>query len=135
MVLQGVIADFISKKYEVIMIGDFNDYDAEIMDINNNKPTSQVLDILKGIRGVNAGKYLLQSVGENIIQEERYSDWWDSDNNCESSSIHDYSVIDHILVTDLIKKHINNTFMYHGYQEFCGKYDSDHYPVVIDLVF
>ena len=135
MVLQGVISDFISKKYEVIMIGDFNDYDAEIMDINNNKPTSQVLDILKGTRGENAGKYLLHSVGENLNQSERYSDWWDSDNNCETYSIHDYSLIDHILVTDLIKKYINNTFIYHGYQEFCGKYNSDHYPVVIDLVF
>lgn len=133
MILQSIISDFITRKYEVIMIGDFNDYDSEIMDVNNNKPISQVLDILKGIRGENAGKYLLHSVGENLNQAERYSDWWDSDNNCGTSSSHDYSLIDHILVTDLIKNHINNTFIYHGYKEFCGKYDSDHYPVVIDL--
>jgi hypothetical protein len=26
-----------------------------------------------------------------------------------------------------------NTFIYHEYDEYCGKYDSDHYPVVVDL--
>lgn len=30
------------------MMGDFNDFDGKILDVNNNKPTSQVLDILKG---------------------------------------------------------------------------------------
>ena len=30
--------------------------------------------------------------------------------------------------------YIINTFIYHGYNEFCGKYDSDHYPVVVDLI-
>lgn len=48
-VLQPVIADYISRKYEVIILGDFNDFDGEVLDVNNNKPTSQVLNILKGI--------------------------------------------------------------------------------------
>ena len=60
-------------------------------------------------------------------------DWWDSDNNCNTASKYDYSMIDHVLVTDLIRKNIVNTFIYHGYDEYCGKYDSDHYPVVVDL--
>jgi len=132
-ILQSVILGFIDKKYEVIMIGDFNDYDSEILDVNDNKPISKVLDILKGTYGENAGKYLLYSVAENIEKKERYSDWWNSDNNCATQSIHDYSMIDHILVTDTIKKYITNVFIYHGYLEFCGKYNSDHYPVVIDL--
>ena len=134
-VLQKVIYDYISKNYEVIMIGDFNDYDNEIEDINSNKPISKVLDILKGKYGDYVSKYNLYSVAETIPQNERYSDWWDSDNNCDTSSIHDYSMIDHILVTDSIKKNIINTFVYHGYDEYCGKYNSDHYPVVIDLLF
>jgi len=133
-VLQNVIYNYINQNYEVIMIGDFNDYDAEVMDMNNNKPTSRVLDILKGLQGDLAGKYQLKNVAESIVQNERYSDWWDSDNNCNTASKYDYSMIDHILVTESIQKNIFNTFIYHGYNEFCGKYDSDHYPVVIDLV-
>jgi exonuclease III len=135
LILQEVIYDYIvNKNYEVIMIGDFNDYDNDIPDINNNKPISHVLDILKGTYGYYYGKYILYSVSENIPQKQLYTEWWDSDNNCNTTSLNDYSTIDHILVTNKIQKLINNTFVYHGYNEYCGKYNSDHYPIVIDLV-
>ena len=133
-ILQTVIYDYISKDYEVIMLGDFNDYDAEVLDMNNNEPTSQVLDILKGNTGEYMGKYLLYSAAEKIEKNNRFSDWWDSDENCNTASKNDYSMIDHILVTDSIKNNINSVFIYHGYNEYCGKYNSDHYPVVIDLI-
>ena len=128
-ILQSIIYSYIQDGYEIVMIGDFNDYDNEIPDINSNKPISQVLDILKGY-GAN---YILYSVGLNISQNERYSDWWDSDNNCNTSSINDYSVIDHILVSKKIQSWISNVFIYHGYDEFCNKINSDHYPVIVDL--
>jgi exonuclease III len=134
-VLQTVIYDYISRDYELIMIGDFNDYDAEILDMNSNKPISQVLDILKGLKGDYSGKYQLTNIAETINQTKRYSDWWDSDNNCNTASKYDYSMIDHILVTDSIKDYVFNTFIFQEYDEYCGKYDSDHYPVVIDLMF
>lgn len=134
-ILQKVIYDYIQKDYEVIMIGDFNDYDNEIADVNDNKPISCVLDILKGVAGDYANTYTLYNAAETIVQSERYSDWWDSDNNCETASIKDYSMIDHVLVTSTIKKYIINSFIYHSYNEYCGKYNSDHYPVVIDFLF
>jgi exonuclease III len=133
-VLQNVIFGYINKGYEIIMIGDFNDYDAEVLDSNNNKPISRVLDILKGYQGELSGQYQLYNVAEEIKQNERYSDWWDSDNNCNTISQKDYSMIDHILVTDSIKYNIIDVFIYHGYDEYCGKYNSDHYPVVLDLI-
>ena len=34
-------------------------------------------------------------------------------------------MIDHILVS--------GTFIYQEYDEYCGTYNSDHYPVVIDI--
>jgi len=132
-VLQNVITNYVSKNYEIIIIGDFNDYDSEILDLNSNKPTSRVLDILKGIEGVKKGTYNLTNVAYRINVEERFSDWWDSDNNCATSSKTDYSMIDHILVTPNIDKKIANAFIYHGYNEYCGKWNSDHYPVVIDF--
>jgi len=133
-VLQNVIFGYVNKGYEVIMIGDFNDYDAEVLDVNSNKPTSKVLDILKGYKGDLSGLYELHNVAEEISQNERYSDWWDSDNNCNTASENDYSMIDHVLVTDSIRKNIDNVYIYHGYDEYCGKYNSDHYPVVVDLI-
>ena len=133
-VLQPVIADYISRKYEVIVLGDFNDFDGEVLDVNNNKPTSQVLNIFKGYFGEYAGQYELISVAESVTQSERYSDWYDSDNNCNTQSGKDYSMIDHVLVTQGIQNKIDDVFFYHAYPEYCGTYNSDHYPVVIDFV-
>ena len=135
-VLQSVISDYINNRnYEVIMLGDFNDFDAEILDTNSDKPISKTLDILKGLDGDYAGKYTLHNIAETILQSDRYSDWYDSDNNCNTASHKDYSMIDHVLVTEAIRKNIVNTFIYHGYDEYCGKYDSDHFPVIVDFKF
>jgi exonuclease III len=131
-VLQNIVHDYIGMDYEVILIGDFNDFDAEILDLNDNKPTSMVLDILKGYSGEYAGKYQLYSVAEVIPKSERFSDWWDPNNDCVAET-EEFSMIDHILVTDFIRGNIKNVFVYHGYDEFCGKYNSDHYPLVIDF--
>jgi len=133
-VLQYVIYDYMKKGYEIIMLGDFNDYDAAVFDINNNKPISMVLDILKGNAGDLAGQYHLHNIAEKIEQPNRYSDWWDSDHNCNTNSQKDYSMIDHILVSDAIEPYISDVFIYHGYPEYCGKYNSDHFPVVVDFV-
>ena len=134
-VLQNIVSSYIQKGYEVILIGDMNDYDLEVLDLNSDKPTSRVLDIMKGLDGQLKGTYTLTNVAYRIGQSERYSDWWDSDNNCNTTSQKDLSMIDHILVTSKIDKTIVNAYIYHGYKEYCGKWDSDHYPVVIDFKF
>jgi exonuclease III len=115
-------------------MGDMNDYDTEVLDLNSNKPTSRVLDIMKGLDGQQKGTYNLTNVAYKIEQSERYSDWWDSDNNCNTASQKDLSMIDHILVTSKIDDKIINAYIYHGYKEYCGKYDSDHFPVVVDFI-
>ena len=134
-VLQNIVSSYIQKDYEVILIGDMNDYDAEIMDLNSDKPTSRVLDFMKGLDGQHKGAYNLTNVAYRIGQSERYSDWWDSDDNCNTISQKDFTMIDHILVTSRIDKTIVNAYIYHGYKEYCGKWDSDHWPVVIDFKF
>lgn len=132
-VLQNVIYSYIQKNYEIIFLGDLNDFDGEVLDIGPNYPSSRVLNILKGEEGEKYGKYELFSVASKMQPPERYSDWYNSDENCNTSSIMDYSMIDHILVTDKIYQKIVDVFIYHGYDEYCGKWNSDHYPVVVDL--
>jgi exonuclease III len=132
-VLQYVISDYIESGYEVIFMGDLNDYDGETLDINSHVPISQTLDILKGLEGAKKGQYELTNVASFVDQNDRYTDWWDSDSNCNTQSVNDYSMIDHILVTQGILSRIKQVYMYHGYNEYCGKIDSDHYPVVMDI--
>jgi len=132
-ILQNVIAKYIDNGVEVIMLGDFNDFDAEVLDANNNHPLSQVLDILKGKSGLLTGKYELFNIAEKIPQPKRFSDWWDQNKNCNSTA-NEFSMIDHILVTPLLKEKIVGQFIYQGYPEYCGTFNSDHYPVVLDLL-
>ena len=134
-VLQYVISDYVAKGYEVIVLGDMNDYDSEVLDMNNDKPISKTLQILKGMAGEKKGSYTLSNVASKMSQSERYSDWYDSDNNCNTSSQKDYSMIDHVLVSSKLDKKIASVTIYHGYKEYCGKWNSDHYPVVIDFAF
>lgn len=124
-VLQTVIAGYIEKGYEIILSGDLNDFDGLVLDANSNKPISSVLDILKG-----GGA--LQSIGEKMQQDDRFSDWYDKNADCQSTD-NEFSQIDHILVTSKLYDHISDVYMYHGYKEFCGTYDSDHYPLVVDF--
>ena len=134
-VLQNIVSSYVDKNYEIILLGDMNDYDAEVLDMNSDKPVSRVLDILKGLEGQKKGHYQLTNVAYRIKQNQRYSDWWDSDNNCETSSQKDLSMIDHILVSPNIDQKIVNTYIYHAYDIYCDTIYSDHYPVVIDLQF
>ena len=134
-VLQNVVASYIAKGYEVILLGDMNDFDAEVPDVNSDKPTSYVLDIMKGLYGLKKGTYTLTNAASKLAQSERYSDWYDSDNNCATSSKKDYSMIDHVLMSSKIFSKISTVSIYHGYTEYCGTMNSDHYPVLIDLKF
>lgn len=134
-ILQDIVFDYIGKKYEVILIGDMNDFDNEITDVNSNEPTSRTLDILKGKKGNHSNKYNLISVSNKIQKTDRYSEWWNSDNDCSTTSIKEYSMIDHILLSPNLFGYIDNAFIYHGYQEYCDKIHSDHFPVVVDFVF
>lgn len=132
-VLQEIIYNYFLQEKEIIVIGDMNDFDNEIPDVNSNKPTSMVLDILKGNKGKYANAYQLFSVAENIPQEKRFSEWWDSDDNCATHQATDFSLIDHMLVSSNLKSKIHKVFIYQNYSEYCGKMNSDHYPLIIDL--
>lgn len=133
-ILQNVIYGYVEKGYEIIFLGDLNDFDAEVLDANNNKPTSMVLDILKGNSGTNSGKYKLFNIATNIPQEKRFSDWYDKNTDCNSTST-EFSMIDHILVTPLLQEKIVGQFIYQEYIEYCDTMNSDHYPVVLDFAF
>ncbi len=131
-VLQNHIYELYNEGNEIIVLGDFNDFDNLVIDANDNIPKSQVLDILKGNSGTYAGKYELSSVAQSISKSNRYTDWYDENSDCKSES-NEFSMIDHILVSSKLYNKISSAWIYHAYDEFCGTYNSDHYPVVVDF--
>ncbi len=131
-VLQELIVNITATEptAHIMVIGDFNDYDGVVGDVNGNQPVSRVLEILKGNMGEYAGFYELYPVSEEVPVEERYTNWWDPDNNCVST-MNEMSMIDHILVDRWLRDKIVRVEIPHLYPEYCGTYDSDHYPVVV----
>jgi exonuclease III len=131
MVLEKIIENYSERNYEVIVIGDFNDYDSQILDLNNDIPISQVLSIIKGVNNPN---YNLFNVNQDIEKQARYSNWWDKNNNNNSTS-DELVLIDHILLSEKLYETIENVSIYHGYYENSEKIDSDHFPIILDLIF
>lgn len=117
----------------LILMGDMNDYDGEILDSNNNRPTSIVLDILKGLAGDYAFAYELESSAAFVSQTDRYTDWYDPNGDCKSTP-NEMSMIDHVLMTPNLRDNVLKMMMPHTYTESCGTYNSDHYPIIVDLV-
>ena len=117
-----------------MIVGDLNDFDNEILDVNNNVPTSKVLDILKGNEGNYKNKYKLFSVSNRILKQNRVSEVFDKNNTCYES------MIDHILLSKNLFKHIKNVSIYNDFEHNCtdkinfkGYFNSDHNPIVIDF--
>ena len=117
-ILQDLIYSLLSTTpgAELILLGDLNDYDAEVADSNNDKPITAVLDILKGLAGKYAGKYVLDSVATNAEQSQRYTSLWDPNDDCVSTP-NEMSMIDHILVTPGLTKYISKVSFPHPYTE------------------
>jgi len=131
-VIQELVANFTAAGVPVIVMGDFNDYDGETLDALDDEPLSSVLDIVKGSTGPMVGKYTLVNAASLLPQEDRWSDWWDKNGDCEGT-INEMTMIDHVLVSPELVEFITNVEIWHEYSEYCGKWNSDHYPVIVDF--
>lgn len=130
-VIESEIIKNVNNGYEILVIGDFNDYDEKVLDLNDSEPTSKVLDIIKGYQN---DVYNLTNLNSMVIKDKRYSNWWDKNDNC-ISSMDELVLIDHILVSDRLLDFVKNVEIYQNYTESCDRLNSDHYPIIIDLQF
>jgi exonuclease III len=121
-----------SVQSSMILLGDLNDFDGEILDINGNKPLSQVLDIVK----MDGHMQSIASLEKN--ETNRYTEWWDENEDMFVQSSKELSMIDHVLVSADWYVRIQNVEYYHAYEtEEQGdvSYDSDHFPVIVEFAF
>jgi len=135
-ILQDLVVSLLSVNpgAELILLGDFNDYDAEVADSNGDKPITAVLDILKGVSGEHAGEYTLVSAASLVQQSQRYTSWWDPNDDCVAT-LNEMSMIDHVLMTPGLVDKVAQVVFAHPYTEYCGTYNSDHYPVMVDFLW
>ena len=74
----------------------------------------------------------MTNLASKIPKEERYTNWWDKNNDCHST-MDEFILIDHVLVSDLLLSKIKDVSIYQGYDESCDRLNSDHYPIIVDI--
>ena len=119
--------------YHIVMFGDYNDYDGDdcCKDINNHKPTTNVLWSLKKMDTGDDNDDLI-NVNFKVPQEERYTAHWDKNKNDKLEFPKEVSGIDHILISKQLEENIDYVKIDHTHDPLVV---SDHFPVILMLKF
>ena len=134
-VISNIIKDGIKNDNFILVTGDFNDYDNQVLDAGNNIPISRVTKI---IRETGLGDDLVNIVGNIDEQSERYSCWWDRDENgidegADGSKGNEHSLIDQFFVSKELAKYVTNVSIDHSYVNCKNTKYSDHWPIIVDF--
>jgi len=127
-VVANMIKKAVAAGHEIICLGDFNDYSDTVPDVNDNKPISTVLKIIR-----EAGK--LVNIASRAPKEDRYTDWYDRNHNCIDDGGNEHSMIDHILVSAGLEAAITKVDLTHRWKNGCGCLQGDHWPVTVEFSF
>jgi endonuclease/exonuclease/phosphatase family metal-dependent hydrolase len=128
-ILANLAREALSRGREVIVLGDLNDFDGAALDAAGNKPSSQVLSILKNLDPTTEGDELV-NVCATLPQEDRYSDQYDRDGDGIDDGKLEHSQIDYILVSRGLAERVAYVTIAHTTPAGAV---SDHWPVVLDL--
>ena len=128
-VIANLAREAISHGREVIVLGDLNDFDGAAIDAAGNRPSSQVLSILKNLDPAVEGDELV-NVCATLPQDDRYTDWYDRDGDGIDDGTREHSQIDFILVSRGLAERIAYVTLAHSTPAGAV---SDHWPVVLDL--
>jgi len=124
MVISNLINTTAPANSEVIIVGDYNDYDGVVLDKNNDMPTSRVLQFLKSSRSP------LNNVASLVAQTNRYSSWYDMNENCVVTN-NELTTIDHILVSNGLWSKVITGDYEHVFTASCTNFYPDHWPVIM----
>ena len=116
-----------------VILGDMNTFDADAIDFGGQAPIDRTLAIFKeAARG-----------GENAMERvplaERFSEWWDRDDDCvyePDASPSEVSLLDHIVLSPELAALIVDARVHHDWTPACvadAGYYSDHFPISVTL--
>jgi len=128
-VIKNIAQNEIDRGRQVIVLGDANDYDRDVLDASNSVPVSRVSRILKYD---DEGSRVMYNVAEFVSQRlQRYSHWWDQNYDCEVQD-GELTLIDHVLLTHGLRDLVSSVRIYNTIQG-CDLFHSDHYPIKVVL--
>jgi len=111
----------------VIVAGDFNDYDNDVLDAAGDVPLSSVCEIIKEAGDlINVASFIED-------QSERYTCWYDENGDCVDDGNNENTMIDQFMVSSSMTQFIGDVFMDHSYTGDCSSVYSDHWPIIVDF--
>jgi endonuclease/exonuclease/phosphatase family metal-dependent hydrolase len=111
-----------------VVLGDFNDFSAATPDVASSRP---VTDVLATVKRAGAGPADdLRNVMPRVPQKERYTAFYDRDDDGEIDGPSELSALDHLLLAPALVPHLQNVRYVHGHGPAAGP---DHFPVVATL--
>ncbi len=131
-IVQKIIRqEIIARGYEPIVLGDLNDYDADVPDRDESRETkTKVLALIKDYDPAAPRAELFNAARFIPRQADRYTSHWDRNENGADDPGDVKTMIDHILLPNALQPHVRRAFISHVH----GLETSDHFPVVVDLV-
>ena len=119
--------DLVAQGRQVIVWGDFNDYDGNVLDHVDSAPISDVLVWIKDMDHANPDDDLV-NVAQFVPKAMRFTSHWDQDDDDHVDEPHELTSIDHILVSPTLIERIESVEFPHDYNPVEV---SDHYPIVV----
>ena len=131
-IAQRIIRQEITGRgYLPIVLGDINDYDADIPDRDETRDTATtVLHDLKDFDPKQAGDELVNVAKLMPRQADRYTSFWDRNENGARDPYDVFTMIDHILLPQELMPLVKRAFIFHS----IGLETSDHRAVVVDIL-
>ncbi len=131
-IAQRIIRQEITGRgYLPIVLGDFNDYDADVPDRDETRDTATtVLHDLKDFDPQQSGDELVNVATLMPRQADRYTSFWDRNENGARDPYDVFTMLDHILLPKDLIPQVKRAFIFHS----IALETSDHHAVVVDLV-
>lgn len=130
-VIAHLAREALQQGREVIILGDMNDFDGTVPDASSDRPISIVLKTLKDVDPALPGDEL-HNVCERIPQTERYTYWYDRNENEIDELGNEHSQIDFILLSKGLYDRVTDVRIDHSSP---AGWASDHWPIVVSFVF
>ncbi len=123
--------EIVQRGYLPIVLGDLNDYDPEVpdRDLKRDTATTVLIDI-KDFDPERPGPELVNVAQLMPRQADRYTSFWDRNENRVSDPYDVFTMLDHILLPRELMPFVNRAFISHS----LAIETSDHMPVVVDLI-
>jgi exonuclease III len=129
--IRRMALDHLHAGYLPVVLGDFNDYDGEenSRDHQQSMPITFVLSSIKAMDPEVPDDDLV-NVSSFIPQSDRYTAFWDRNNNRRVDRPRELTSIDHILISNKLAGRVERAWMPHDHDPLTL---SDHFPVVVTL--